>query len=39
MDIEEQQTGDLSFSGGYWTSAGIIGEVRFQQNLLGRGLM
>jgi len=39
VDIEEQQTGDLAFSGGYSTSAGIIGEVSVsEQNLLGRGL-
>src|SRR5260221_156358 len=26
VEVEEQQTGDLSFSGGYSTSVGIIGE-------------
>ena len=38
VDVEEQRTGDLSFSGGYSTAAGIIGEVSIsEQNLLGRG--
>ena len=30
VDVEEQQTGDISFSGGYSTSVGIIGEVTVQ---------
>src|SRR5260370_2738368 len=38
VDVEEQQTGDLSFSGGYSTSVGIIGEVSVsERNFLGRG--
>jgi outer membrane protein insertion porin family len=38
VDVEEQRTGDLSFSGGYSTSAGIIGEISVsEQNFLGRG--
>jgi len=38
VDVEEQQTGYLSFSGGYSTSLGIIGEVSVsEQNFLGRG--
>jgi outer membrane protein insertion porin family len=38
VDVEEQRTGDLSFSGGYSTSVGIIGEISVsEQNFLGRG--
>ena len=38
VEVEEQQTGDLSFSGGYSTSLGIIGEVTVsERNFLGRG--
>jgi outer membrane protein insertion porin family len=38
VEVEEQQTGDLNFSGGYSTSAGIIGEVSIsEQNFLGLG--
>jgi outer membrane protein insertion porin family len=38
VDVEERPTGDLSFSGGYSTSAGIIGEVSISEaNLLGWG--
>jgi len=38
VEVEEQQTGDLSFSGGYSTSVGIIGEVSVsERNFLGRG--
>ena len=38
VDVDEQQTGDLSFSGGYSTSLGIIGEVSVsERNFLGRG--
>src|SRR5258708_23426772 len=38
VEVEEQQTGDLSFSGGYSTSLGIIGEVSVsERNFLGRG--
>jgi len=38
VEVEEQRTGDLSFSGGYSTSAGIIGEISVsEQNFLGRG--
>ena len=37
-EVEEQSTGDLSFSLGYSTSDGIIGEVSVsERNLLGRG--
>jgi outer membrane protein insertion porin family len=36
--VEEQQTGDLAFSGGYSTSLGVIGEVSVsERNFLGRG--
>jgi outer membrane protein insertion porin family len=36
--VQEQQTGNLSFSGGYSTSVGIIGEVTVsEQNFLGLG--
>ena len=36
--VEEQQTGDLSFSGGYSTSVGVIGEVTVsERNFLGLG--
>jgi outer membrane protein insertion porin family len=39
VEIEEQRTGDLSFSGGYSTQAGIVGEVSVSEaNLLGWGL-
>jgi outer membrane protein insertion porin family len=38
VEVEEQQTGDLSFSGGYSTSVGIIGEVSVsERNFLGLG--
>jgi outer membrane protein insertion porin family len=38
VDVEEQQTGDISFSGGYSTSVGIIGEVSVsERNFLGLG--
>src|SRR5260370_23985049 len=38
VEVEEQQTGDLSFSGGYSTSLGVIGEVSVsERNFLGRG--
>jgi outer membrane protein insertion porin family len=37
-DVEEQSTGDLSFSVGYSTSDGFIGEVSVsERNLFGRG--
>jgi outer membrane protein insertion porin family len=37
-DVEEQSTGEFSFSGGYSTADGIIGEVSVgERNLLGRG--
>jgi outer membrane protein insertion porin family len=37
-EVEEQSTGDLSFSLGYSTSDGLIGEVSVsERNLLGRG--
>ncbi len=38
VDVEEQQTGYLSYSGGYSTSVGLVGEVSVsEQNFLGRG--
>jgi outer membrane protein insertion porin family len=38
VEVQEQQTGDLSFSGGYSTSVGIIGEVTVsERNFLGLG--
>ncbi|HEY2136766.1 MAG TPA: outer membrane protein assembly factor BamA [Xanthobacteraceae bacterium] len=38
VDVEEQSTGEFSFSGGYSTSDGVIGEVSVgERNLLGRG--
>jgi outer membrane protein insertion porin family len=38
VDVEEQQTGNISFSGGYSTSVGIIGEVSVsERNFLGLG--
>ena len=38
VDLEEQSTGEFSFSGGYSTADGIIGEVAVgERNLLGRG--
>jgi outer membrane protein insertion porin family len=38
VGVEEQQTGDLSYSAGYSTSLGIIGEVSVsERNFLGRG--
>jgi len=38
VEVKEQRTGDLSFSGGYSTSAGLIGEISVsEQNFLGRG--
>ena len=37
-DLEEQSTGEFSFSGGYSTADGIIGEVSIgERNLLGTG--
>jgi outer membrane protein insertion porin family len=37
-EVEEQSTGDLSFSLGYSTSDGVIGEVSVsERNLMGRG--
>jgi outer membrane protein insertion porin family len=37
-DVEEQSTGEFSFSGGYSTSDGIIGEVSIgERNLMGTG--
>src|SRR5690348_1049515 len=39
VDLEEQSTGEFSFSGGYSTSDGLLGEVSVgERNLLGRGL-
>lgn len=38
VEVQEQQTGNLSFSGGYSTSVGIIGEVTVsERNFLGLG--
>src|ERR1700759_2114987 len=38
VDVEEQSTGEFSFSGGYSTSDGMLGEVSVgERNLLGRG--
>jgi outer membrane protein insertion porin family len=38
VDVEEQQTGYISFSGGYSTSVGIVGEVSVsERNFLGLG--
>ena len=37
-EVEEQSTGEFSFSGGYSTSDGVVGEVSLgERNLLGRG--
>ncbi len=38
VDVEEDRTGDLSFSGGYSTASGVIGEVSVsEKNLMGLG--
>jgi outer membrane protein insertion porin family len=38
VDVEEQSTGEFSFSGGYSTADGLMGEVSVQErNLLGEG--
>jgi outer membrane protein insertion porin family len=38
VDVEEQSTGEFSFSGGYSTVDGVLGEVSVgERNLLGRG--
>ncbi len=38
VDVEDQSTGSVSFSGGYSTSDGVIGEVSMTEtNFLGRG--
>jgi outer membrane protein insertion porin family len=38
VDVEEQSTGEFSFSGGYSTADGVIGEVSIgERNLLGTG--
>src|SRR5258708_16773156 len=38
VDVEEQSTGEFSFTGGYSTADGVIGEVSVgERNLLGRG--
>ncbi|HUI97759.1 MAG TPA: outer membrane protein assembly factor BamA [Xanthobacteraceae bacterium] len=38
VDVEEQSTGEFSFSGGYSTADGVIGEVSVgERNLLGTG--
>jgi outer membrane protein insertion porin family len=37
-DVEEQSTGEFSFSGGYSTADGVIGEVSVgERNLMGTG--
>jgi len=39
VDVEETSTGEFSFSGGYSTSDGFLGEVSVsERNLLGQGL-
>ncbi len=38
VDVEEQSTGEFSFSGGFSTADGLLGEVSVgERNLLGRG--
>jgi outer membrane protein insertion porin family len=38
VDVEEQSTGEFSFSGGYSTADGALGEVAVgERNFLGRG--
>jgi outer membrane protein insertion porin family len=38
VDVEEDRTGDFSFSGGYSTQYGVLGEVSVsEQNFLGHG--
>src|SRR3982751_166268 len=38
VDVEEQSTGEFSFSGGYSTADGVLGEVSVgERNFLGRG--
>jgi outer membrane protein insertion porin family len=38
VDVEEQSTGEFSFSAGYSTSDGVLGEVSVaERNLLGQG--
>ncbi len=38
VTVEEQQTGEFSFAGGYSTANGIIGDVTYtERNLLGAG--
>ncbi len=38
VDVEEQSTGEFSFSGGFSTSDGLLGEVSVgERNLLGTG--
>ncbi len=38
VDVEESRTGDISFSGGYSTSVGPIGEISYtEKNLMGLG--
>src|SRR5262245_14721864 len=38
VEVEEQSTGEFSFSGGFSTSDGLLGEVSVgERNLLGRG--
>ncbi len=38
VKVEEQQTGELSFSAGYSTSNGVIGDVTYtERNLMGTG--
>jgi outer membrane protein insertion porin family len=38
IEVEEQQTGELAFSGGYSTTQGVIGEISYtERNLMGTG--
>ncbi len=38
VDVDEQKTGDLSYSGGYSSAEGLVGEISVSEmNFLGRG--
>jgi outer membrane protein insertion porin family len=38
IDVEEQKTGEIFYSGGYSTSVGLVGEISVtERNFLGRG--
>src|SRR5262249_29945559 len=40
VTVEEQETGDFRWSGGYSTSDGLVGQVSIsERNLLGQGLL